>query len=1017
MADATIHGIDIEVSANAGSASAELRKLAQTLSRVNAAGSKLGLSKANKELKSLHSASAKTTSALSKVAAAFKRIVFYRAIRSAIKAITDGFREGLKNAYQFSKINNGALAQSLDTVATKSLTMKNQLGAAFGGLLTALTPIILSIINLIIRLANALSMLFAALGGQGQFKKAKDVWTEWGDAAAGAGGAAKEALKYLAPFDELNVLPDDKTGGGGGGGGPNFDDMFDYEEIPEWLKDIQDFAESFKITFNDVIFDWSDLTGEQITEKIIAGLGGLLGAGVGFMIGGVPGAIVGTLIGVGLGIEFGALTFDHNGVLDGEELKNSLKLALNAITGGMFGFMVGGPGGALIGASIGFGASVLMESLQLLPGVSASDANQLLDSLVLCLNTLTGATLGFKVGGPMGALIGAVVTLGITMIATGIGLDPVAGKNEDEIRAYIEGLDEQFKDKAKPGTYEAMYYQHFRDYATRQYRSAGEDGSQSFWEGIQERWNALKEDIGKWFREGAAELRDNISLMFTGMDWQTLSDSLNNAETLIGAWFADIPAKLQNLGIQIRNAFVSALESGVNSFVEWWNSTKLSDRLGKLEPVHFELIPELSDEELNRHLNEARKALENDSKDHPIPLNTKALIDQIQDELRPEQKIVNDVKAGLTSAKDNIPTDQKAVGTVANFTSRNIKLAPSDLAISTVAKMEKALPDYNASGMSQANRTITAIGVIKTAKKDYNAPNMSQANRTITAIGNIATAKKDYNAAGMDAAHRTIASIANMSSAKDSLTAAMKQFDTSASFNKAKDNLTVGMKQFSTEARFKKSYDGLTDGMKQFHTQANFNAAKNGLTADDTTFSSQAFFNKYSISDSIADGVNMRINTTAVITKTKGNVSGNLTLTAAALGGVLENGIWSSIPQYASGTTRAHGSLFVAGEAGPEVVGHIGGRTEVLNRSQLAATMYASVRNAMRGIGFHMSTPSYSSESESDNEEMMYRAFSRALADSGLDGGIELDGEVLYRKMVSRNKQNTRLTGVNAMAV
>ena len=69
-----------------------------------------------------------------------------------------------------------------------------------------------------------------------------------------------------------------------------------------------------------------------------------------------------------------------------------------------------------------------------------------------------------------------------------------------------------------------------------------------------------------------------------------------------------------------------------------------------------------------------------------------------------------------------------------------------------------------------------------------------------------------------------------------------------------------------------------------------------------------------------------------------------------ALGGIFSNGTWSNIPQYAGGTTNAHGSLFMAGEAGPEIVGHIGGRTEVLNKSQLAATMYSAVRNAMSGV-------------------------------------------------------------------
>lgn len=70
-----------------------------------------------------------------------------------------------------------------------------------------------------------------------------------------------------------------------------------------------------------------------------------------------------------------------------------------------------------------------------------------------------------------------------------------------------------------------------------------------------------------------------------------------------------------------------------------------------------------------------------------------------------------------------------------------------------------------------------------------------------------------------------------------------------------------------------------------------------------------------------------------------------------AKGGIIgANGIVQSLPQFASGTFDAlkHGSVFAAGENGPEVVGHINGRTEVLNRSQIASTMFQAVTNGMR---------------------------------------------------------------------
>ena len=56
---------------------------------------------------------------------------------------------------------------------------------------------------------------------------------------------------------------------------------------------------------------------------------------------------------------------------------------------------------------------------------------------------------------------------------------------------------------------------------------------------------------------------------------------------------------------------------------------------------------------------------------------------------------------------------------------------------------------------------------------------------------------------------------------------------------------------------------------------------------------------------------------------------------------------FSAIPRYAGGTANA-GSMFIAGEAGPELVGHVGGRTEVLNESQLASVMQSAVAEGMQ---------------------------------------------------------------------
>lgn len=81
------------------------------------------------------------------------------------------------------------------------------------------------------------------------------------------------------------------------------------------------------------------------------------------------------------------------------------------------------------------------------------------------------------------------------------------------------------------------------------------------------------------------------------------------------------------------------------------------------------------------------------------------------------------------------------------------------------------------------------------------------------------------------------------------------------------------------------------------------------------------------------------------------------TLKTIATGGAYYGGAWHNIAQYANGGMPGHGSMFVAGEAGPEIVGHVGGRTEVLNQSQLASTMYSAVFSAMQAANGNGSQP------------------------------------------------------------
>lgn len=124
----------------------------------------------------------------------------------------------------------------------------------------------------------------------------------------------------------------------------------------------------------------------------------------------------------------------------------------------------------------------------------------------------------------------------------------------------------------------------------------------------------------------------------------------------------------------------------------------------------------------------------------------------------------------------------------------------------------------------------------------------------------------------------------------------------------------------------------------------------------------------YSISTELQSGINkinptitITANTTkaensidSLITNIKSKLNGGLGSFgftggggSRATGGVYSNGSWKNISQYANGGSPSHGTMFVAGEAGAEIVGHINGRTEVLNQSQIASAIYSAVYSAM----------------------------------------------------------------------
>lgn len=296
MADAQIQGIEFEIRGNAEAATKSINRFISTLSKIRSSAS--GIKEVSKHflsLRNLLSAPFKRAAndvsslvkGLSGVASSFKRILGYRLIRTVIKEIGQAFSEGTKNVYQWSKAFGGPVngsmmtfAQTMDDIATSLAYFKNSVGAAIAPLMNMLAPAIRFVTDAAVELLNIINQLFARLTGQSTWTRAIRNATEYGEAVGGAGSAAKEAMRYLAPFDELNVLPDSRGGGGGGGSSENYGGIF--EEVASFADGISDFADRVREAIN--ASNWQGL-GTLLGDKINSIIDSIDFAGYGAKVG------------------------------------------------------------------------------------------------------------------------------------------------------------------------------------------------------------------------------------------------------------------------------------------------------------------------------------------------------------------------------------------------------------------------------------------------------------------------------------------------------------------------------------------------------------------------------------------------------------------------------------------------------------------------------------------------------------------------------------------------------------
>ena len=195
----------------------------------------------------LKTASDRLVKSLTKVTRMLRLMVLRMALRTVIKEVGNGFKSLALHSEEFDR--------AMSNLRNSAKTLGYSFSAMVAPLLQALAPALIYIINLLMKLMNAINQVFAALSGKGTWNKAKDFTGKWSDDIKAANKEAKELKKTVLGFDELNQLQEKYTSGGDTSG--NIEDMFETVAVEQKWKNVADYIKNLaKRLFDPIKKAW-----------------------------------------------------------------------------------------------------------------------------------------------------------------------------------------------------------------------------------------------------------------------------------------------------------------------------------------------------------------------------------------------------------------------------------------------------------------------------------------------------------------------------------------------------------------------------------------------------------------------------------------------------------------------------------------------------------------------------------------------------------------------------------------
>ena len=227
-------------------------------------------------------------------------------IDKSVSSMTQAEKSQLRYYAMMTQVTQvqGDMARTLEQPANMLRVLKAQFEQCARAIGNLFIPILVKVLPFAIAVADGLRQIISAIAGLfGVTLNTPDWNASIGNATSGtediadnmgsAVASAKELKRYLAPFDELNVLPDQNKGSGGsggaggGGGGLDFGELPGYDflknavtdKIDEWKKKLQPFVD-WITEHLDLILEAAEgiataFLAWQISDSLISGIDNL----------------------------------------------------------------------------------------------------------------------------------------------------------------------------------------------------------------------------------------------------------------------------------------------------------------------------------------------------------------------------------------------------------------------------------------------------------------------------------------------------------------------------------------------------------------------------------------------------------------------------------------------------------------------------------------------------------------------------------------------------------------------